>query len=202
MLLMGAMAIASVGMFTSCKDYDDDISANRDAIAALRVQMSDVKSALEFRLQLVVDLVMRRQVGARTDQTHRPAQYVEQLRRFVEARLAHEPADRSNAGVGLAVKGRAVGVAYVGRIDVHRTELEHFKRLALISEPFGVIEDGAAVGQPNDRSKDQKDQTEKRKPDQRDGQVEKAFEKMPVHQSALPLQTPPVLRTSIKLSRR
>ena len=26
MLLMGAMAIASVGMFTSCKDYDDDIN--------------------------------------------------------------------------------------------------------------------------------------------------------------------------------
>ena len=48
----------------------------------------DVKSALEFRRQLVVALVMRRQMGARTDQTHRPAQYVEQLRRFVEARLS------------------------------------------------------------------------------------------------------------------
>ncbi len=46
MLLLGVF-LASVSLFTSCKDYDDDISANRDAIAALRVQMSDVKSALE-----------------------------------------------------------------------------------------------------------------------------------------------------------
>ena len=34
-LLLVAVAIASTSMFVSCKDYDDDINKNADAIAAL-----------------------------------------------------------------------------------------------------------------------------------------------------------------------
>ena len=51
MLLMGAMAIASVGMFTSCKDYDDDINnlqTQIDAITGqnLQSQLTALQSAL------------------------------------------------------------------------------------------------------------------------------------------------------------
>ena len=52
MLLMGAMTIASVSMFTSCKDYDDDINnlqAQIDAITKqdLQNQLNTLKTALE-----------------------------------------------------------------------------------------------------------------------------------------------------------
>ena len=51
MLLMGAMAIASVGMFTSCKDYDDyinNLQSQIDAITAqnLQSQLTSLQSAL------------------------------------------------------------------------------------------------------------------------------------------------------------
>ena len=51
MLLMGAMAIASVSMFTSCKDYDDDINNLQkqiDGITAqkLQDQLTTLQSAL------------------------------------------------------------------------------------------------------------------------------------------------------------
>ena len=51
MLLMGAMVIASVSMFTSCKDYDDDINklqSQIDAITAqkLQDQLTTLQSAL------------------------------------------------------------------------------------------------------------------------------------------------------------
>ncbi len=38
MLLMGAMVIASVSMFTSCKDYDDDINNLQKQIDAITAQ--------------------------------------------------------------------------------------------------------------------------------------------------------------------
>lgn len=45
-LLMGAFLIASVSMFVSCKDYDDDIQKNAADIAALKGQLgSDISSA-------------------------------------------------------------------------------------------------------------------------------------------------------------
>ena len=50
MLLMGAMTIASVGMFTSCKDYDDDINNLQKQIDAnksdLQTQLTTLQSAL------------------------------------------------------------------------------------------------------------------------------------------------------------
>ena len=44
-LLMGAFLIASVSMFVSCKDYDDDISKNSQDIAALKAQVDALKSS-------------------------------------------------------------------------------------------------------------------------------------------------------------
>ena len=56
-LLMGAFLIASVSMFVSCKDYDDDINKNAQDIAALKAQLgtdiNDVKSNLTTQLATV-----------------------------------------------------------------------------------------------------------------------------------------------------
>jgi len=56
-LLMGAFLIASVSMFVSCKDYDDDINKNAADIQALKSQLgtdiSDLKSELTSQLATV-----------------------------------------------------------------------------------------------------------------------------------------------------
>jgi len=46
MLLMGAMVVASMSMFTSCKDYDDDINKNSTDISALKSELASLKSQL------------------------------------------------------------------------------------------------------------------------------------------------------------
>ena len=48
MLLMGAMVIASVSMFTSCKDYDDDINKLQSQIdaAALKAELESLRTSL------------------------------------------------------------------------------------------------------------------------------------------------------------
>ena len=45
-LLMGAFLIASVSMFVSCKDYDDDIQKNSDEITFLKNQLTQLQGAL------------------------------------------------------------------------------------------------------------------------------------------------------------
>ena len=47
---MGAFLIASVSMFVSCKDYDDDISKNAADITALQSQLNELKSSLTSQL--------------------------------------------------------------------------------------------------------------------------------------------------------
>ena len=47
MLLMGAMVVASMSMFTSCKDYDDDINKNASDIAVLKTQLTTLQDALK-----------------------------------------------------------------------------------------------------------------------------------------------------------
>ena len=48
MLLMGAMVVASVSMFTSCKDYDDDINKLQKQVdaAALKTDLESLRSSL------------------------------------------------------------------------------------------------------------------------------------------------------------
>ena len=45
-LLMGAFFIASMSMFVSCKDYDDDINANANDIVALQKQLETLNSSV------------------------------------------------------------------------------------------------------------------------------------------------------------
>ncbi len=45
-MLMGALAMASTSVVTSCTDYDDDIQANTDRITSLQSEVSSLESAL------------------------------------------------------------------------------------------------------------------------------------------------------------
>ena len=42
-LLMGALTVASVSTFTSCKDYDDDINMNASQIKDLQEQLKTLQ---------------------------------------------------------------------------------------------------------------------------------------------------------------
>mgnify|MGYP005884698935 CR=1 FL=1 len=44
---MGALTIASVSTFTSCKDYDDDINMNTSQIKDLQEQLKTLQTALD-----------------------------------------------------------------------------------------------------------------------------------------------------------
>lgn len=46
-LLMGALITASVGTFTSCKDYDDDINNLQTQIDGLRKSLDEIKKLIE-----------------------------------------------------------------------------------------------------------------------------------------------------------
>ena len=47
MLLLGVLMVTSASMFVSCKDYDDDINANKSSITALQEQVNTLKTALD-----------------------------------------------------------------------------------------------------------------------------------------------------------
>ena len=47
MLLMGAMVVASMSMFTSCKDYDDDINKNAADITALKAELATLRTTIQ-----------------------------------------------------------------------------------------------------------------------------------------------------------
>lgn len=49
-LLLVAFLCASMGMFVSCKDYEDDINANKDDITALQNQLADLQTTLSNEL--------------------------------------------------------------------------------------------------------------------------------------------------------
>ena len=49
-LLMGVFIMTSMSLFTSCKDYDDEINAAKEDISKLRTELTTVKSALETEL--------------------------------------------------------------------------------------------------------------------------------------------------------
>ena len=46
-LFMGAFLGATMSMFVSCKDYDDDINANATEIQSLKTQLATLQTALD-----------------------------------------------------------------------------------------------------------------------------------------------------------
>ena len=57
-LLMGALITASVGTFTSCKDYDDDINNLQTQIDGLRKSLDEIKKRVSRKTQLHPSLLM------------------------------------------------------------------------------------------------------------------------------------------------
>ena len=56
-LLLMTLSVASVGMFVSCKDYDDDINGVRDDVTNLRSELTGTLTELQNELdQVTTDL--------------------------------------------------------------------------------------------------------------------------------------------------
>ena len=70
MLLMGAMVVASVSMFTSCKDYDDDINNLQKQIDGITAQkLQDQLTTLESALATAQTAAEAAKAAAATAQT-------------------------------------------------------------------------------------------------------------------------------------
>lgn len=92
-LLMGAFLIASVSMFVSCKDYDDDISKNSQEIEALKKLNSEVSTTLA---------TLQGQLTTANSQ-------IEQLKTQIAAKA--NSSDVANLQAGLATKADATELA-------------------------------------------------------------------------------------------
>ena len=80
-------------------------------------------------------------IRARADQAHVSAQHIDDLRQFVDARLAQEPAQRRDA---VLFQGR-IGMAFDFIDGTHRAELEGGERLAVASHALLKEEQTARV---------------------------------------------------------
>ena len=112
------------------------------------------------------------QRGARADKAHVAQQHVENLRQLVHRGLAHKAANLSHSRVIGAIEGGAVGVFQVGRIYVHRAQLEHFKLFAILTAARGVIKHRASVTEIDERRHDQDGQQHKGEGHQTDENIQ------------------------------
>ncbi len=117
------------------------------------------------------DLVMRHGVRAGAHDRHFPAQYVQQLRQFVDAGLSQHSADARHAFVAL---GRLADlIAVLG--DRHGAKFENLERPAVEAAP-GLPEQHRAFGIKPDGQIDQaEDGQEEEQRQRRHGEIEKPF---------------------------
>ena len=95
MLLMGAMAIASVGMFTSCKDYDDDINN-------LQKQIDAITPALQSQLTTLQNSLTAAQGAAAAAQTTADNAVKAAADAATAAKAAQGTADDANSAAAAA----------------------------------------------------------------------------------------------------
>jgi hypothetical protein len=105
MLLMGAMVVASMSMFTSCKDYDDDINKNASDIQTLQTQLSTLQTALTSA-----------QSAAATAQSTADAA-------VAAAKAAQNSAD-ANATAIKAIEAQVAAAAKASELEAVKKELE------------------------------------------------------------------------------
>lgn len=80
-LLVGVLAITSVSMFSSCKDYDEDINANTARIETLEKSLKDAKADLESRMATLKS-ELETAIGSKVDKKEYDAKVA-----AIEARL-------------------------------------------------------------------------------------------------------------------
>lgn len=121
-LLLMTLSVASVGMFVSCKDYDDDINGVRDDVTNLRNELETTKSDLQTQLsQVQGDFAAQIQaaVAGKADQS-----VVDDLQTQLNGAVANltEQINAANAAIealnaGDIADAQAALAALTGRVD-------------------------------------------------------------------------------------
>lgn len=121
-LLLMTLSVASVGMFVSCKDYDDDINGVRDDVTNLRNELETTKSDLQTQLsQVQGDFAAQIQaaVAGKADQS-----VVDDLQTQLNGAVANLQAqiDAANKAIenlnaGEIADAQAALAALTGRVD-------------------------------------------------------------------------------------
>ena len=122
----------------------------------------------------------------RTDKAHIADQDIEDLRQLIHRGLTHKAANLCDSGILVAIEGRTVCIAQIGRVHIHGAQLEHFEVLTVHAAAGSVIEHGATVLQINERSHDNDNQQHKRQGDQADQNIQRSFSEFLIHIKYIP----------------
>ena len=103
-LLMGAFFLASMSMFTSCKDYDDDINKNKSEIEALKTQIATLDQALQGVQQSISGLDSK---YAAKSYEQKVDQMAEQIKNFLTAQEIEKLIADAKEELQKAIDGKA-----------------------------------------------------------------------------------------------
>ena len=112
-------------------------------------------------------------MGARTHHAHLAAQYVEQLRQFVDAGRADDAADTRDPVV--VATGRAPALQ-VARLDAHAAKLVHQEQAVAVADALLAEEDRATAVELDRNRDDQQQRREKCQRDRRQQHVDAALD--------------------------
>lgn len=114
-LLLVAFLCASMSMFVSCKDYEDDINANKDDITALQNQLADLQTTLANELSSVRSELSTQISNAKAELQAAIDQKADQATvTALEARVAALEGDLAAKEAALNAKIDAVNEAVTG----------------------------------------------------------------------------------------
>ncbi|WP_418874538.1 hypothetical protein [Xylanibacter rarus] len=138
-LLLVAFLCASMSMFVSCKDYEDDINANKDDITALQNQLADLQTTLSNELSSVRSEFNTQISDAKTQLQAAIDQKADQATvTALEARVATLEGDLAAKEAALNAKIDAVNEAVTG-LDGRLESVE--EALATITAMTGDFEE-------------------------------------------------------------
>lgn len=138
-LLLVAFLCASMSMFVSCKDYEDDINANKDDITALQNQLADLQTTLSNELSSVRSEFNTQISDAKTQLQAAIDQKADQATvTALEARVATLEGDLAAKEAALNAKIDAVNEAVTG-LDGRLKSVE--EALATITAMTGDFEE-------------------------------------------------------------
>jgi hypothetical protein len=111
-------------------------------------------------------------LGPRSDERHLAAQHVHELRQLVHLGTAEERPEAEHT----RIVGRRHSRRPLGRVDVHRPELEHLERHATASHSAGTEERRSGTREPDAERAERDEGGEQHEQQRREHDVQRALE--------------------------
>ena len=113
-LLMGALLVASVSSFTSCKDYDDDINDLRSRIDGLNTSLNTTVTNKIATVESSIDLLSKQLAEVKADYAKADEALKTALQTSINAAAdkASAAADKATANASDILKMNSQSVAY------------------------------------------------------------------------------------------